>query len=785
MSILGNRVLRKEDPKFLTTGGKYVDDLDLEGALAVTYVRSTMAAAKINEIDVSEAKAAPGVVAVFTGADIDLDPLAPSMGLLNQQMIRQWLATDRVRFVGEPVAVIVAEHRYQGADAAELVFVDYEPDVDAVVDPEVAAAGETLLFPDAGTNTSMELAFGRTDTLFDDCEVVIRQRMVNQRVAPCPLEVRAAAVQWGEDGRLTQWASTQGAHAVKGDLCRLLKLAEEDVRVITPDVGGGFGAKIGIYPEEILLGWLSKQVGRPLKWVETRTESMMNLGHGRGQTQHVELGGTRDGKVTAYRLTVLQDSGAYPSTGSVLPFMTRTMLTGVYAIPKAEFNSRSVVTNTTPTVAYRGAGRPEATAAIERAMDLYAAEIGKDPAEVRRRNLIPKDAFPFTTPVGTTYDIGDYERALDLVLDSADYAALRAEQERRRKDDATKQLGIGLAVYVEITAGPGAPAEFGAVEVRSDGKVVVRSGSSAHGQGHHTAFSMLVADRLGVDLDDIEVIQGDTDVVPRGQGTMGSRSLQAGGVAVARAADQVVEQAKRIAADLLEANPDDVVLDPASASFHVTGTPAVGRSWTEVAAAAEAAGSGLLAAEVDYQGTGPTFPFGAHLVVVEVDRDTGKVEVVRIVAVDDAGRILNPLLADGQVHGGLAQGVAQALLEEVRYDPEGNPITSNLADYAFISATELPSFERIPMETPTPMNELGAKGIGESGTIGSTPAVHNAVLDALAPFGVKHLDMPCTSEKVWRAINGLSEPAPAFESPGGAGLGSVPNATGDEDIPGL
>jgi carbon-monoxide dehydrogenase large subunit len=667
-----------------------------------------------------------------------------------------------VRYVGEPIVAIVAEQRYQGADAAELVLVDYEPE-HVVVDPEESAAGDTLLFPEAGSNTSVELAFGRTDTLFDDCEVVVRQRIKNQRVAPCPLEVRAAAVRWGDDGRLTHWASTQGAHAVKADLVKMLNLAEADVHVITPDVGGGFGAKIGVYPEEMLLGWLSKRVGRPLRWVETRTESMMNLGHGRGQLQDVEMGGTRDGTITAYRLTVLQDSGAYPTTGSILPFMTRTMLTGVYAIPKAEFNSRSVVTNTTPTVAYRGAGRPEATAAIERMMDLYAAEVGLDPAELRRRNLIPKDAFPFTTASGTTYDIGDYEKALDLLLEAAGYRELRAEQQERRDAKATTQLGIGMAVYVEITAGPGAPAEFGAVEVRPAGageaggvSVVVRSGSSSHGQGHHTAFSMLVADRLGVELDDIEVIQGDTDVVPRGQGTLGSRSLQAGGVAVARAADKVVEQAKSIAAELLEANPDDVVLDAARGRFHVAGTPAVGRSWTEVSSAAEAKGGGLLAAEVDYQGAGPTFPFGAHLVVVEVDTDTGKVVVVRIVAVDDAGRILNPLLADGQVHGGLAQGVAQALLEEVRYDPDGNPITSNLADYAFISAAELPSFERISMETPTPLNELGAKGIGESGTIGSTPAVHNAVLDALVPFGVKHLDMPCTSEKVWRAINGLS-----------------------------
>jgi aerobic carbon-monoxide dehydrogenase large subunit len=781
MSILGNRVLRKEDPKFLTTGGVYVDDLPLDGAAHVVYVRSTMAAARITGIDVDEAKAAPGVLAVFTGADIDLAPLPPSMGLLNQAMTRSWLATDRVRYVGEQVAAVVAETRSQAVDAAELVFVDYEPD-HAVVDPQEANTGETLLFAEAGNNTAMDVNFGRNESLFDGCDVVVRQRIVNQRVAPCPLEVRAAAVRWGDDGRLTHWASTQGAHSVKGDLVRFLGLQEDQVHVISPDVGGGFGAKIGSYPEELLLGWLARQVGRPLKWVETRSESMMNLGHGRGQIQHVELGGTRDGKVKAYRLGVLQDSGAYPNMGAVLPFMTRTMLTGVYDIPASEFSSRSVVTNTTPTVAYRGAGRPEAAAAIERMMDLYAAEIGIDPAEVRRRNFIAKDAFPFTTSVGTTYDIGDYERALDLALEAAGYDELRAEQQRRRDADDNKLLGIGIAVYVEITAGPGAPSEYGAVEVKPDGTVVVRSGSSSHGQGHQTAFSMLVADRLGVDLDDITVVQGDTDVVPRGQGTMGSRSLQAGGVAVARAADQVVEKARTIAADLLEADPDDVVLDPASATFHVKGTPAVTKTWTDVAGAAE---GGLLGAEVDYQGTGPTFPFGAHLVVVEVDRDTGKVTVERVVAVDDAGRILNPLLADGQVHGGLAQGVAQALLEEVRYDPEGNPITSNLADYAMITAAELPSFERITMETPTPVNELGAKGIGESGTIGSTPAVHNAVLDAVVHLGVKHIDMPCTPEKVWRAINGLSEPPPAFEAGPGSGTGSVTTVPADDDIPAL
>ena len=785
MSILGNRVLRKEDPKFLTSGGEYVDDLPLAGAAHVTYVRSTIAHARITSIDVSDARQAPGVIAVFTGGDIDLAPIAPGMGFINQALVRQWLATDKVRFVGEPVAVVITEERYQGADAAELVFVDYEP-LAPLVDPEASARGDILLFPEAGTNVALDLNFGRDETLFDGCQVVVRQRIVNQKVAPCPLEVRSDAVRWSDDGRLTWWVSTQAAHAAKDDLCKHYGLSEERVRVIAPDVGGGFGAKIGVYPEELLLPWLAQQVGRPLKWTETRTESMLNLGHGRGQTQYVELGGTRDGKIEAYRLTVVQDCGAYPANGAALPFMTRTMLTGVYDIPKAEFNSRSVVTNTTPTVAYRGAGRPEATAALERIVDMYAREIEMDPAQVRRRNLVAKDRFPFTTPVGTTYDIGDYERALDLVLDAAGYDQLRAEQKRRRESGASRQLGIGLSVYVEITAGPGAPSEFGAVEVKADGSVVVRTGISPHGQGHHTSLSMIVADKLGVDIDDVTVIHGDTDIVPRGQGTMGSRSLQAGGVAVSRAADGLIAKAKSIAAELLEASADDVEYDATQKTFHVAGTPAVTKTWADIVPAAEGQ---RLDVEHDYQGSGATFPFGAHIVVVEVDADTGHVDVERIVAVDDAGRILNPLLADGQIHGGLAQGVAQALLEEVRYDSDANPITANLSDYGFISAVELPAFERIQMETPTPVNELGAKGIGESGSIGSTPAVQNAVVDALSFFGVRHLDMPATAEKVWRAVNGdtgLSQWEDTVP-PAASGLGSAAAAAppSDDEVPGL
>jgi carbon-monoxide dehydrogenase large subunit len=787
VSILGNRVLRKEDPAFLTVGGKYVDDLPLPGAAFVTYVRSTMAHARITAIDVGEAATAPGVIAVFTGHDVDLEPFPASIGFINQSFLRPWLATDVTRYVGEPLVAIVSEERYQGADATELVYVDYEP-LPVVVDPEESVTGGVLPFPEIGTNVALEFNFGRDEHLFDECDVVVRQRIVNQKVAPSPLEVRSDAVRWGEDGRLTWWVSTQSAHFAKGDLCRLLKLEPAQVRVVAPDVGGGFGAKIGVYPEELLLAWLARRVGRPLKWTETRSESMINLGHGRGQVQYAEMGGTRDGRITAYRLTVLQDAGAYPTQGAVLPFMTRTMLTGVYDIERAEFNSKSVVTNTTPTVAYRGAGRPEATAAIERMVDLFAAELGKDPADVRRLNLVPKDRFPFTTPVGTVYDIGDYERALALALDAAGYDELRVEQRRRRDTGERWQLGIGMSVYVEITAGPGAPSEFGSVAVSADGKVVVLTGISPHGQGHHTSLAMIVADKLGVGLDDVTVIHGDTDAVPRGMGTMGSRSLQAGGVAVSRAADEVVQKAKQVAAELLEAAVADVEFDAASQSFNVSGTPAVTRSWSEVASAGLGVlGGDGLSAEHDYQGTGPTFPFGAHVVVVRLDTETGRVEIERIVAVDDAGRILNPLLADGQIHGGLAQGVAQALLEEVRYDPDGNPITSNLADYAFISAAELPSFERIAMETPTPVNELGAKGIGESGSIGSTPAVQNAVVDALAAHGVRHVDMPTTPEKVWRAMRGEREPE-RWDPSAASGLGSVDAPAvvpGDEDVPGL
>jgi aerobic carbon-monoxide dehydrogenase large subunit len=754
-SILGNRVLRKEDPKFLTTGGVYVDDLLdeplLAGALHVTYARSTMAHARITGIDTSDAAKAPGVVAVFTAADLGLEPVP---GVFNPAVAKTPLASDVVRYVGEPVAIVVTKERNQGEDAAELIVVDYEP-LEVLLDPEAAVASSTLLYPSTGSNvvfdsTGLGMPGLTDDGFFDGCDVVISERLVNQRVAPCPLEVRAAAAAW-VDGRLYQWASTQHAQGTRDALVAANGLGEGDVRVITPDVGGGFGAKIGAYPEEVLLGRVAKEVGRPVRWRETRSESMVALGHGRAQVQRITLGGTRDGNVLAYRLHVYQDCGAFADIAMILaPFMTRPMSSGVYAIPKIECQTTSVVTNTTPVVAYRGAGRPEATAAIERAMDLFAAEIGMDPAEVRRKNLIPKFSEPHTTVIGQTYDVGDYETALDKALEAAGYADLRAEQAVRRAAGDPKQVGIGVSCYVEITGAAPPPSEVAKIEVLDDGRAVVYTGTSPHGQGHVTAWSMITSAQTGIPFDRIDVVWGDTDVVPVGGGTMGSRSLQQGGAAVHQTAEALVTKAKELAARLLEADVDDVVLDPKSGAFHVAGTPAVAKSWADVAAAA--ADDGGLSQETTFVAPSPTFPFGAHVAVVEVDTETGKVRHLRQVACDDAGRVLNPLLLEGQIHGGIAQGAAQALLEEFRYDENGNPVTSNLADYAFISAAELPSFEVVHMETPTPLNPLGAKGIGESGTIGSTPAVHSAVIDALLPLGVRHLDMPASPQRVWEAI---------------------------------
>lgn len=745
MSILGTRVVRVEDPRFLKGEGTYIANLDLPGAVHLTYVRSSLAHGRITGIDAEDARAMPGVVAVWTADDIDIDPAPPAHGFMNKAIRFPYVARDTVRFVGDIVAVVVSTDKVSGADAAEMVIVDYEP-LPVLLDLDESIRNEVVLHPDAETNVVLTFAANSSDDIFSDCEVVVELQIENQRVAPAPMEVRSCAAVW--DGtRLTQWACSQGAHGARDGLADTLGLEKSAVRVITPDVGGGFGAKSGVYAEEILVGWAARKLNRPVRWTETRTENMLSMGHGRGQRQRTRMGGTRDGRITSYRIDVLQDAGAYAKAGAVLPFMTRMMASGVYDIARVQFESHSVVTNTTPTVAYRGAGRPEATAAIERTIDEFARVCGLDPAEVRRRNYLQPTSFPLTTPMGAKYDSGEYAAALDKALTAAGYADLRAEQARRRESNAPVQLGIGIASYVETT-NPMGSGDYGAVEITKDGGAIIRTGSSSHGQGHHTAWAMLVSDATGIPFDRIEFRFGDTDDIDRGGGTGGSRSLQVGGTAVKLATDAVIEKARQRAADLLEAAVEDVVIDTVRGGFHVLGSPTPMRTWGDIMVGLDAP----LDAEVDFVPEGATFPFGTHICVVEVDVETGSVAVARHIACDDAGTIINPLIVDGQVHGGIAQGVAQALLEVVAFDPDGNPITSNLADYGFISAAELPSFERVSMETPTPLNPLGAKGIGEAGTIGATPAVHNAVVDAVSHLGVTHVDMPCTSVNVWNAI---------------------------------
>ncbi|NMH98087.1 xanthine dehydrogenase family protein molybdopterin-binding subunit [Pseudonocardia acidicola] len=755
MSILGTRVVRVEDPVFLTRGATYTDDLTderLTGALHLTLVRSPLAHARITSIDVEGARQAPGVVAVITGADLDLE--APLLfPAANKAMVRPWLATDVVRFVGEPVAAVLTEERYQGQDAADLVEVDYDP-LPAVIDLKAAASDEVVLFPEARTNTAAGwgLDDAQDDTLFDGCDVVVTREIVNQRLAAAPLETRAAAAAWGSDGRVTLFCSSQNAQAVRDEVAGWIGVDKSQVHVILPDVGGGFGAKIGADPEFALVAHLAKLQGRPVRWSESRSENMTGMVQGRAQHQTITIGGSRDGKVKAYRIDIIADAGAYPRLGTFLPQFTRMMAPGVYDIDKVESRARVVVTNTTSTAAYRGAGRPEATAAIERAMDLFAAEIGMDPAEVRKINVVAPDKFPFTTKGGVEYDSGEYAKAIDKALEASGYADLRAEQAARRERGDVRQLGIGVSAYVEITGG-GAFAEDAAIEVHPDGTVTVLTGTSPHGQGHATAWAMLASEHLGVPIEKITVKHGDTDLIPRGAGTMGSRSLQTGGVAVYQAAGELVELAKQRAAELLEANVDDLVVDESIEGISVKGAPGSSVTFAQLAE------KDSLAVSTVFDSQKPTFPFGAHVAVVEVDTESGKVTVERIVTVDDAGPVVNPLLAEGQRHGGIAQGISQALLEEVVYDEEGNPLTATFADYGFPSAAELPSFELVDQATPTPINPLGAKGIGEAGTIGATPAVQSAVVDALSHLGVRHIDMPTTPLRVWEAIQAASEGA--------------------------
>jgi len=762
-SILGNAVRRLEDPTLLTGEGKYVDDLVEPDMLHVAFVRSTIAHANVVSVDDSQATSMPGVVAVYhpRGDDLAL-PTLQQFQMMPETLNRPAFASDKVRFVGDIVAAVVAETRAEAADAAEAVVVDYDP-LPAVLTASGGLAPDApLLFPEHGSNVCFGTTFPEDDDSdpLDGAAVVAELSMVSQRLAGVPMETNGILAV-PTDGGLTCWVSHQAPHAVHAAYAPMLGIDPANLRVVCPWVGGGFGPKAAPYVEHLITAAAAMRLDRPVKWVATRSEDMVSLVQGRDYVMTARLGLEANGKIVGLDGSVVASAGAYPALGAILPMLTQMMSVGVYDIPRVRFKTVGVLTNNTTVGAYRGAGRPEATQLIERVLDVAAAQIGMDPAEIRRINFIPPDRFPLTTLTGANYDSGEYEKALDAVLKASGYADLRVEQARRRSTEHPKQLGIGLSTYVEVTAPVGLHIEFGAVEVDDDGSASVVAGTSAHGQGHHTAFAMLASDVLGIPMDKITLVNSDTDRVPRGAGTMGSRSLQTAGSAIHVASTEVLARAQRIAAHLLEASSDDIVTG--DGGVHVAGVPSKALSWAELAVASRDRSKlpddlepAPLRHELDFDGSGSTYPFGAHVSVVEVDTETGQVTMLRHVAVDDCGRILNPMLVAGQQHGGIAQGAAQALYEWMQYDEDGNPLTSNLLDYAMPSAAELCSFEVSNTETPSPRNPLGAKGIGESGTIGSTPAIHNAVIDAVRHLGVTHIDMPCTAQRVWQAIHSVS-----------------------------
>ncbi len=753
-SILGHAVLRREDPSLLRGEDKFYDDIDVTGVGYIHFVRSPFAHATIESVDTAEAESMPGVVGVWTADTLEM-PTFRAHGGFPKSVNRPPLATGKVRYVGDIVAVVVAESREEAADAAEIVLVEYEP-LPVVTDAERALEhGAPILFEEFGSNMIFETAVGGDEDPLTEAEHVTEGRIVSQRLAGVPMEPNGCVVIPDGD-HLTVWIPSQNPIAVKETIVKMCGLDAGKLRVVAPAVGGGFGPKAGPYTEFFLTTRLAQVTGRPVKWTEERSENMVSMAHGRDMVMYAKLGLTNDGTITGLDVEVVANAGAYPAVGGILTLFTKTMIQGVYQIPKLRYHARSAITNTTHTAAYRGAGRPEATQLLERIIDMAADELGIDPAEIRRKNFLQPDDFPLTTHGGANYDSGEYEAALDAVLEAADYQGLLAQQAERRASGDPRQLGIGLSAYVEVTAPAGLHVEYGAVEINDDGTVTARVGTSAHGQGHITAFSMIISDMLGVPMDAITILQSDSDQVPRGAGTMGSRSLQTAGSAVHVASETVLDKAKTLAAHLLEANAGDIVVG--DNGLEVAGVPSSGVSWAELAQAAKDDSKrpdGMeagLAHELDFDGIDSTFPFGAHVSVVEVDTETGHVTMLRHVAVDDCGRILNPLLVTGQQHGGIAQGAAQALFEVVSYDGDGNPITSNLMDYGIPSAAELASFETSNTETPSPRNPLGAKGIGESGTIGSTPAIHNAVIDAVSHLGVRHIDMPLTAQTVWAAI---------------------------------
>ena len=777
--LVGQRVKRREDPRLIQGRGTYVDDVKIAGMRHLAFKRSDVAHGRIRSIDTRAAEALDGVEAVFTGAQIARFLAPMPIGTPFPSPEHRAVAVDVVRFVGDPVAVVVACDRYVARDAADAVAVDYEP-LPAVVDPETAMTGEPALlhagFPNnvalgplpAGTGVGRKGAVDDTavDAAFEAADVVIAQRMVNQRLAPSSIEARGVVAHY-EPGReaLTIWSSSQNPHILRTFVAQMLGLGQDRVRAIAPEVGGGFGAKINVYGEEYVAAALSKRLGLPLKWIEDRSEAFLATVHGRGLTADVELAATRAGKVLGLRMRIVADVGAYNMLLTAgVPTNSMTMANATYAFPAVRATLTEVFTNKTPTDAYRGAGRPEAAYFVERAMDMLARELAMDPAELRRKNFIRPDQFPYKTEMGAVYDSGDYEKALDHALRVAGWERLRRARDAARADG--RLVGLGLSMYVEICGmGPSSSLppggwEHSQVTVERDGRISATTGASPHGQGNETTFAQMLADQFGVPLEHVTIHHGDTAVVKQGIGTFGSRSQAVGGAALHEAGAKVKAKMAKFAAALLEAHESDLVFE--NGTIAVRGAPASARPFAEVAAWAyrplrlpEGLTPGL-SDEAFFEPRNNTYPFGCHVAMLEIDRETGEPRLLKMVAVDDAGHLVNPLIVEGQIHGGLAQGIGQALIEEVAYGPDGQPLTASFMDYALPRASDFPRFELDNTVTPTPVNPLGAKGVGEAGTIGSTPCIVNAAVDALSGFGVRHLDMLLRPEKLWRIIHGQS-----------------------------
>jgi len=773
--LLGSAIERREDPSLITGDAEYTDDIDRQDMAHLAFRRSKYAHARIEEVDVSDAASIDGVIAVYTGDDVNLGlPCGFQLEGLNDPDF-PLLASDRVRYQGDAVAAVVAEDRYTARDAVNAIDVNYER-LDAVVDPE-AALGDDVpqLHEDAPGNVAFEWEIGNGDetaAAIEEAADVVEIEVRNQRLIPNAMEPRAAVAEYRRsDEQLSVHMTTQNPHLHRLLLSLILGHPEHRIRVRAPEVGGGFGSKIHNYAGETMTAWAAMQHERPIKWQATRTESNQTDAHGRAHVTRGELAVDKDGHVTGLRVDTVADLGGYLSTfGPLIPtYLYAPLLSGQYEIPAIHCSVTGAFTNTTPLDAYRGAGRPEASFLIERLMTIAARELGEDPAEFRRRNFIPEDAFPYETPVSApmSYDSGDYEKTLDAALEAVDYESFHERQQQAREDG--RYLGVGLSCYIEACgvapsqqwsdwgAGVG-HWEFGSVRFRRTGTVEAHVGTSGHGQGHHTTFAQVVASELGVDYDDVEVIEGDTDEIPEGTGTYGSRSAAVGGSALLRSAEKVVEKGKRIAAHQLEADPDDIGFD--DGEFHVAGAPEQSVAWADLAGAAYLTGDipeGMepgLEAQTYYDPENYTFPFGTHVAIVEVDPQSGEVEIERYVAVDDVGNQINPKIVEGQIHGGIAQGVGQALYEGAEYDENGSLITGSMQDYAVPKAFHIPEMETESTVTPSPHNPLGVKGVGEAGTIAAPQAVVNAVSDALEPFGVDSVEMPMTEERVWRAVNG-------------------------------